>query len=1254
MTHFKNTGSKEPGNYQPGNSNSSREKRKESLIRFVNNRVFLMAYLLVVSCWGYSKVIYVDIDATGSDDGTSWTNAFTNLHEAIDSAVAGDEIWVAEGTYVPNRNTSGSVSTNNVNNTFYIDKDSIGFYGGFNGTETTRTQRDLSRYVTILSGDMDNDGNLTDNAEKVVYMDGSSNPISSETVFDGFVVEHGYATNGDGSGMYLRCGSDTSQICYPIVRNCLFRYNTGAYGAGLMMQNTSYKTGGPTVENCIFYSNDVRQKGCLVFKQSEGTITNCTFFRNYGKDAAGLFFYYANSSALTIRNCIIWKNFGNNGNSTHRNHAILKSGPNTPTVEYCLFESSHSYSTGTGCFYGQSPSFRDSAAGDLRLNYDSPAKDAGTSTGAPSVDYEGLPRPVGSAMDIGAYEFRSLFVDHAATGAGDGTTWEDAYTTLQQALDSAGVGVNGNQILIAEGTYKPAAAPSGSAQRDYAFHFSDKDVVISGGWDASEGTQTGSSTILSGDVDESGINDAYHILVMSDVTSATSIEDVTMKKALGNGTGTLTYDSKTISDKWGAAVVFDGSAEFRSVTFEDNEADSGTSIYAEDASLYLEDCIFSGDTSSKKGIVFVNGSTVTAYNSVFKNNETSDGGALYINTGSTSESSALWNCAFTDNTVSGTANGPALYLDNSPADLFNCVFEGNSTNNYGGAMYAFASSTSYDLELTNCNFINNSTSASTAGGGFSYRGLSPTISNCLFFRNTANSTSNAIYEWTSSNGLKSGSTHNASDVGTSCPSNIGSGFLNIDTSTYADLFYDSIYPAGVNLTWFDNDDGFVPQDGIPESVLIGAGSSSAAPSEDITGFSRPANPSIGAYEVLDICRSDMSLPTTASTTYVGDYKTTDADGWTHYCSSDDKLLLSLKLDGTGAVVEANQVRLKLGSSTTYGYGTTGGLITNSDGYEIIDRLWDVSPTTQPSGNVGVRYYFTNDEYSDLVSALSSHLNSSSVSASSTISSASDLEMYKATSALTGQAPTAFSYPHNVYGIILSSGSTPATDTWKHSNHNGGADHVAEFEVSSFSGGGGGGGGGGGAGAGSLPVQLIEFNAVKQQTGSVLTTWSTASEIDNSHFLLKRSYDGIDFKTIAMINGQGTTNEVTTYEHLDINVNEKMSYVYYQLVQVDYNGTLSQSEIVKLRLGEEINTPPNMVVQPNPFIDDLHVVFDKQMEEDMLLEIFDLSGKLVYSQHIVAEGSSRIIRCDLSNLRNGSYIVSLRNNNEQRHYRIVKK
>src|SRR5262249_31001335 len=148
--------------------------------------------------------------------------------------------------------------------------------------------------------------------------------------------------------------------------------------------------------------------GGMFNEYSSPTLTNVTFGGNSADHGGGLFNYF---SSPTLTNCILW---GDSGGEIGNNQG-------TPTV---------SYSDVQGGRAGARPKttnparmFVDARAGTLRLQYGSPAVGTGTSSGAPATDLDGNPRPAGGPTDMGAYQQKVLFVNQAATGTNDGSSW---------------------------------------------------------------------------------------------------------------------------------------------------------------------------------------------------------------------------------------------------------------------------------------------------------------------------------------------------------------------------------------------------------------------------------------------------------------------------------------------------------------------------------------------------------------------------------------------------------------------------------------------------------------------------------------------------------------------------------------------------------------------------------------------------------------------------------------------------------------
>ena len=142
-------------------------------------------------------VIYVHQNAAGSiTNGQSWATAFRSIQSGLAAASAGDEIWVAAGVYYE----SVALPPN------------IAFYGGFNGTESARTERNWTRNETVLDGAQDFWGARIsiDDSEFLPYMNPRSlvsflPKATPQTRLDGFTIRKGYSTFG--AGVYVADGS---------------------------------------------------------------------------------------------------------------------------------------------------------------------------------------------------------------------------------------------------------------------------------------------------------------------------------------------------------------------------------------------------------------------------------------------------------------------------------------------------------------------------------------------------------------------------------------------------------------------------------------------------------------------------------------------------------------------------------------------------------------------------------------------------------------------------------------------------------------------------------------------------------------------------------------------------------------------------------------------------------------------------------------------------------------------------------------
>ena len=111
-----------------------------------------------------SAIIYVKSNASGSNNGSSWANAYTGLQAGITAASSGDQVWVAAGTY------GHSIAM----------KEGVQIYGGFNGTETLLSQRNWTTNICEIIGG----GSI--NQPCILNI---SNALTNNAVLDGFYIQ---------------------------------------------------------------------------------------------------------------------------------------------------------------------------------------------------------------------------------------------------------------------------------------------------------------------------------------------------------------------------------------------------------------------------------------------------------------------------------------------------------------------------------------------------------------------------------------------------------------------------------------------------------------------------------------------------------------------------------------------------------------------------------------------------------------------------------------------------------------------------------------------------------------------------------------------------------------------------------------------------------------------------------------------------------------------------------------------------------
>lgn len=172
--------------------------------------LFLPAFFLLSVSAAYAQTTrYVTPTGAGTMDGSSWPNASSDFQAMINASASGDAVWVAAGTYKPTKAPLNNPSPTDPRDKTFFVKDGIQIYGGFAGTETLLSKRNIVANVTTLSGDFNGDDvvigsgttlSITGNTENAYHVVATLAPPSGGggVTIDGFIITGG---NANGSGV---------------------------------------------------------------------------------------------------------------------------------------------------------------------------------------------------------------------------------------------------------------------------------------------------------------------------------------------------------------------------------------------------------------------------------------------------------------------------------------------------------------------------------------------------------------------------------------------------------------------------------------------------------------------------------------------------------------------------------------------------------------------------------------------------------------------------------------------------------------------------------------------------------------------------------------------------------------------------------------------------------------------------------------------------------------------------------------------
>ena len=417
-------------------------------------RLFFLLTVCAATLCASATIRYVSPTGDDANDGLSWANAKASVKTAVNASSSGDEVYVAAGVY----------------NEYVSLKDGVNIRGGYNAATGTR---DIENFKSILDGTglgkfllvkYDSDCSTPTYVEGMVLQnadhtnEGGAAFIRGNVILDKCIIRN--CSGGAGGGVYAQASNaatpavirnTTIELCNStssgggaylyknaVMEGCIVRGCTGKYGAVRL-----YK-GGSVIRNSVLYNNTCTIDGwpgsAGIFNEAGNLVENCTVVNNQGKQYAGI------HSVDQVYNSVFWGNLDEEGDADPANFISGDSNGSSNNYADEGFDGSSfaSITMSRNNMDANGPHFNNPTtfvgvptnageiaamqAADWSLLATSPLIDKGRNDKAPATDILGVARPIGSKVDIGAYEYDPNASQVAVTGI---SIYEDTVFIIQ-------------------------------------------------------------------------------------------------------------------------------------------------------------------------------------------------------------------------------------------------------------------------------------------------------------------------------------------------------------------------------------------------------------------------------------------------------------------------------------------------------------------------------------------------------------------------------------------------------------------------------------------------------------------------------------------------------------------------------------------------------------------------------------------------------------------------------------------------------